>query len=145
MPVQKIGALLGERELQSLSRKARRLMELQQVFLDSAPPALSRASRVKDYKAGTLFLSAQNAAIATKLRQLAPSLLLNIRKTDLEITGIQIAVQVKEVTDLPQKKPLKPGLSTENIGVFRKLSDALPESELKSALAALIRRHARRR
>ena len=144
MPTQKIGALLGAGELQALSRKARRLMELQQVFLDSAPPSLSRASRVKDYRMGTLFLSAENAAVAMKLRQLAPSLLLKIRKREAEITGIKIAVQVKEVTDPPQSKPEKPGLSAENVGVFRKLSDALPQSELKSALAKLVRRHERR-
>jgi hypothetical protein len=145
VPVQKIGALLGGRELQALSRKARRLMELQQVFLDSAPPALSRASRVKDYKTGILFLSAENAAVATKLRQLAPSLLLNIRKTEPEVTGIQIAVQVNDVTYARQKTSRKPRLSAENIGVFRKLSDTLPESELKSALANLIRRHGDKR
>lgn len=145
MPTQKIGALLGAGELQALSRKARRLMELQQVFLDSAPPSLSRASQVKDYRMGTLFLSAENAAVAMKLRQLAPSLLLKIRKREAEITGIKIAVQVKEVTDPPQSKPEKRGLNAENVGVFRKLSDALPQSELKSALANLVRRHERRR
>lgn len=145
MPPQKIGALLGAGELRALSRKARRLMELQQVFLDSAPPSLARASRVKDYRTGTLFLSAENAAVAMKLRQLAPSLLLKIQKREAEVTGIKIAVQVKEVTDRPQSKPEKRGLSAENVGVFRKLSDRLPQSELKCALANLIRRHERRR
>src|SRR5690242_16616865 len=97
VPSQKIGALLGAGELRTLSRKARRLMELQQVFLDSAPPSLARASRVKDYRTGTLFLSAENAAVAMKLRQLTPSLLLKIQKREAEVTGIKIAVQVKEV------------------------------------------------
>jgi hypothetical protein len=145
VPTKKISALLGARELQALSRKARHLMELQQVFLDSAPPSLSRASQVRDYQAGTLFLSAENAAVATKLKQLAPSLLLKIRKREPEITGIRIAVQVKEVTEQPQGKPKKHPLSTENIGIFRRLSEALPNSELKSALANLVRRHERRR
>jgi len=145
VPPQKISALLGARELQALSRKARRLMELQQVFLDSAPPSLSRASHVRDYQTGTLFLSAENAAVATKLKQLAPSLLLNIRKRELEVTGIRIAVQVKEVTEQPQSKSKKRPLSSENIGVFRELSEALPNSKLKSALANLVRRHERRR
>src|SRR4029079_3611242 len=107
VPPQKIGALLGAGELRALSRKARRLMELQQVFLDSAPSSLSRASRVQDYQTGILFLSAENAAVATKLRQLAPSLLLKIRKRDAEVTGIKIAVQVKEITETPQNTPEK--------------------------------------
>jgi hypothetical protein len=120
-------------------------MELQQVFLDSAPPSLSRASRVQDYQTGTLFLSAENAAVATKLRQLAPSLLLKIRKREAEVTGIKIAVQVKEITETPQSTPEKGGLSAENVRVFRELLDSLPHSELKRALRNLIRRHEPRR
>jgi hypothetical protein len=149
VPPQKIGALLGAGELRALSRKARRLMELQQVFLDSAPSSLSRASRVQDYQTGTLFLSAENAAVATKLRQLAPSLLLKIRKREVEVTGIKIAVQVKEITETPQSTPEKGGLSAENLRVFRELLDSLPDSlphsELKRALRNLIRRHEPRR
>ena len=145
MPARKIGSLLATRELQALSRKARRLTELQQVFLDSAPRSLSRASRVKHYQAGTLFLSAENAAVAVKLKQLAPSLLSNIRKREPEITGIRVAVQVKEVADEPQTKRHKRPLGTDNIEIFRKLAETLPESGLKSALAALVRRHERQR
>jgi hypothetical protein len=145
VPPQKIGALLGAGELRALSRKARRLMELQQVFLDSAPSSLSRASRVQDYQTGTLFLSAENAAVATKLRQLAPSLLLKIRKREAEVTGIKIAVQVKEITKTPQSTAEKGGLSAENVRVFRELLDSLPHSELKRALRNLIRRHEPRR
>lgn len=145
MPAQKIGSLLATRELQGLSRKARRLMELQQVFFDSAPRSLARACRIKDYRTGTLFLSAENAAVATKLKQLAPSLLLNIRKREPEVTGIQVSVQVKEVTNEPQSNSEKRPLSTDNIANFRKLSETLPESGLKAALTTLIRRHERQR
>jgi hypothetical protein len=139
----KIGALLGAPELSTLSRKARRLATLQQLFLDCAPPALTRASRVAQYQTGTLFLAADNAAVAAKLRQLAPSLLSNIRKREPEITGIKIAVQVKEITSQAQRARPPGHAGIENLHAFRALADALPESGLKSAVRALVRRHER--
>jgi len=145
LPAQKIGALLGAPELAALSRKARRLAELQQVYLNCAPHPLAQASRVADFKTGTLFLRADNAAAATKLKQLAPRLLLNIRKREPEVTGIKIAVQVKEITRKPDADPEQKHAGIENIGVFRTLADRLPESALKTAVKALVRRHGGRR
>jgi hypothetical protein len=141
VPAQRIGALLGAPELRTLSRKAQRLAELQNIFLDCAPAPLGRASRVRDYQAGTLYLSADNAAVATKLRQLAPSLLLAIRKREPEITGIKIAVQVREVTPGATTKTQPGRIALENVEVFRALAEKLPESHLKSAVAKLVRRH----
>ncbi|MGQ0525062.1 MAG: DciA family protein [Betaproteobacteria bacterium] len=145
MPAQRIGALLGAPELRTLSRKAQRLAELQHIFLDCAPAPLGRASRVRGYQAGTLYLSADNAAVATKLRQLAPSLLLAIRKRVPEITGIKIVVQVREVTAAAASKPQPARIALENIEIFRALAEKLPESQLKSAVAKLVRRHGRGR
>lgn len=145
MPAQRIGALLGAPEVATLSRKARRLAKLQTVFLDCAPATLRRASRVRDYQNGTLHLSADNAAVATKLRQLAPSLLLSIRKREPEITGIKIAVQVREVTPRAKSEPHSKAIGIENVEVFRALAEKLPESQLKDAVAKLVLRHGRRR
>lgn len=145
MPAQRIGALLGAPELRTLSRKAQRLAELQSIFLDCAPAPLCRASRVRDYQAGTLYLSADNAAVATKLRHLTPRLLLDIRKREPEITGIKIAVQVREVTPGAATKPQSGTIGLENVEIFRALAEKLPASSLKSAVAKLVRRHGRGR
>jgi len=144
VPTRKIGALLDAPELQPLARKAQRLAELHSVFLDCAPAPLCRASRVRDYYAGTLYLSADNAAVATKLRQLAPSLLLNIRKSAPEVTGIKIAVQVREVTPRPAGKSSARISGIENVEIFRALAAKIPESPLKAAISRLVRRHGRR-
>ncbi|MGQ0749908.1 MAG: DciA family protein [Betaproteobacteria bacterium] len=141
VPARKIGALLEAPELKSLARKAQRLAELHSVFLDCAPAPLCRASRVRDYRAGTLYLSADNAAVATKLRQLAPSLLLSIRKRAPEITGIKIAVQVREVTARPAAGSRTSATGIENVDIFRALAEKLPESPLKAAVSRLVRRH----
>ena len=144
MPAQKISSWLASGELRTLSSKAQRLTELQQVFFDSAPPSLAQASRVKNYRTGTLFLSADNAAVAAKLKQLAPRLLVTIQKLEPEITGIRIEVQVKGSQREPQARIKNSSLTTDSIEHFRKLSEAIPESTLKSALANLVRRHGRR-
>lgn len=128
-----------------LADKARRLTELQQVFFDSAPPLLARASRVKNYRAGTLFLLADNAAVAAKLKQLAPRLLVNIQKREAEVTGIRVEVQVKESECETPGKLKNSSLTIDSIEHFRKLSEAVPDSPLKSALTNLVHRHGRRK
>lgn len=144
MPAQKIGSWLASGELRTLSRKAQRLTELQQVFFGSAPAPLAQASRVKNYQAGTLFLLADNAAVAAKLKQLAPRLLVTIQKLEPEVTGIRIEVQVNESQYKTQAKVKKISLRIDSVEHFRKLSEAIPDSPLRSALTNLVRRHGRR-
>ena len=144
MPANRIAALLDAPEIKALSRKAKRICELQQVFVDSAPASLTRAARVTDCRAGTVFVSADNGATATKLRQLAPSLLLNIRKRETEVTAIKITVQVREVTDAGVTHARVSPIEEENLQRFRELAESLGDSALKSALTRLVRRHGRR-
>lgn len=144
MPTQKIGKLLAaSSELQALSVKTRHLMELQQLYITVAPGPLAQASRVKNFRAGTLFLFASNAAVAAKLQQLIPSLLVNIQKQEPQITGIRVEVQVSDVPDRRVKSPEKHSLPIEIIDDFRKLAERVNDPALKSALARLVRRHSR--
>src|SRR5438045_1125876 len=95
MPLHTIGNLLGATdELKALAAKTRRLQELQKLYFASAPRELASLSRVKNLRAGTLFIAADNSAVAAKLRQLAPTLLASLCKSEAEVTGIRIEVQV---------------------------------------------------
>ena len=144
MAAQKINSwLTASGELGTLSAKALRLSELQQVFINSAPPQLAGAIRVKSFRAGTLFLLADNSTVAAKLRQLVPRVLLDIQKTEAEVTGIQIQVQVKSSTKSASTAAKKTALSHETIEEFRKLSERVPNQNLKSALAKFVRRRAK--
>ena len=146
MPAHKIGRLLAaSNDLKALSGKVRCLSELQRMFFDCAPPSLAKASRVKNYRAGTLFLVAENAAVAAKLLQLAPRLLSFIRKQELQVTKIQISVQVESARADPRTESRKKILGPDSIHKFTKLAEDLPESPLKSAITRLARRHARSR
>ena len=146
MPLQKIGTLLGNTpELKALSVRARRMRELQTLYLRSAPLELASSSRVKNYRAGTLLIGADNAAVAAKLKQLAPSLLASIRKSEGEITGIRIEVQVSGAPSGRRKKSDKTPLSADAIEKFEALAKRVPAGGLKSALGNLVRRHRARK
>lgn len=146
MPLHTIGDLLGAaEELRTLSARARRLRELQTLYVGSAPRELAQSSRVRNLRGGTLLVSADNAAVAAKLRQLAPTLLASIRKNEAEVTGIRIEVQVSgalhERVPGSRKKPLP----ADAIQEFDGLAKRIPDGSLKSALARLVRRHKKSR
>ncbi|MBI2295219.1 MAG: DUF721 domain-containing protein [Betaproteobacteria bacterium] len=141
MPARKIGNLLAQSgQLRALSRQAQRLAELQQVLFEAVPPLLTSATRVKNYRAGTLFLLADNAAVAAKLRQLAPRLLVHVRKRETQVTGIQVEVQVAaHQTGLP-KRSRKRELNVAAIDDFQALADVLHDAPLKRAVTRLVQR-----
>ncbi len=141
MPAHKIRDLLATPgELRALSRQAQRLVELQRVVSEAVPPTLSALTRVKNYRAGTLFLLADNAAVAAKLRQLAPRLLHHVQKWAIEVTVIRVEAQVKSPPIRIENEVMKRALPADAIKDFGSLAEALPPSPLKSALARLVAR-----
>ena len=142
MPVQKIGDVIASSgNLQALTRKARRLRELQLLLSDAAPPLLAAASRVVDLKSGTLVVVSDNAAVAAKLRQLAPRLLQHVREQAIEVTGIRVEVQVKPHKIKTEEYFGKHPLPADAIQDLERLSDGLPPSQLKQALDRMVSRH----
>jgi hypothetical protein len=141
VPVQKIGDVIATSgNLNALARHARRLSDLQQLLLEATPSALAAASRVTDLKAGTLVVLADNAAVAAKLRQLAPRLLKHVQKQQVEVTGIRVDVQVKTHKIKAEHEFTKRPLTPEAIKGLGGLAEALPPSPLKSALVRLLAR-----
>lgn len=141
MPVQKIGDVIANSgNLTALARHARRLSDLQQLLLEATPFALAAASRVTDLRAGTLVLLADNAAVAAKLRQLAPRLLKHVQKQQAEVTGIRVDVQVKTHKIKAEDEVTKRPLPAEAIKDLGGLAETLSPSPLKSALDRLLAR-----
>src|SRR6185295_7110218 len=124
MAARKIGEVLAvSGELKALSREARRLAELEQLLFAALPRALAEATRIKSLRAGTLILSADNAAVAAKLRQIAPRFLLHVQKSATEVSGIRIDVQPALQQEKRVKRPEKslPGVTA--ITNFQSLSE----------------------
>jgi hypothetical protein len=53
---------------------ARLLVQLAGIYQEMTPPYLAHASRVANYKSRVLVIHADSGAVATKLRQMAPTL-----------------------------------------------------------------------
>jgi hypothetical protein len=142
MPLNTLGTLLGAtEELRALQARVRRLRQLQTLYFMAAPRELASSSRVKSYRAGTLFVGADNAAVAAKLKQLAPRLLASLRRMESEITKIRIEVQVSgrapERAYVSRKSSLSPDTATK----FHALAAQVSDPGLKSALERFARRH----
>ena len=58
-----------------------------------APPQLAQRCALGGFVEGNLTIYADNGAIAAKLRQMLPSLLLKFQAMGYEVTAIRIAVQ----------------------------------------------------
>ena len=139
MTAHKVGEFLATTgELKALSRAATRLAELEQLLLSTAPHALSEATRIKTFRAGTLVVSADNAAVASKLKLLAPQLLIQIREREPEVTGIRVEVQPAPGAAKRQSGKLAMGDGA--VSGFRNLAAELADSPLKKAVERLVRR-----
>jgi hypothetical protein len=142
MPLTTFGALFGTTEtLKALKARVRRLAELQSLYVRTAPRELAGSSRVKGCGAGTLFVFADNAAVAAKLKQLAPRLLAAIRENEPEINQIRIEVQVRGRQGVSGAKSRKKPLSRATVRRFDALAETIPEGALKAAIARLAARH----
>ena len=142
MPLHTFGSLIGaSAELKALNALARRLDALQAAYHHATPPELACASRVKSCGAGTLHVAADNAAVAAKLKQLAPTLLAAIRCSQSEITQIRISVEVNGRATPRAYRSQKQALTKLTIGRLDELAERVHDSRLKAALARLARRH----
>ncbi|HZM47087.1 MAG TPA: DciA family protein [Burkholderiales bacterium] len=139
MTAHKIGEILtATGQLKALSRGAQRLAELERLLLSAAPRALSEATRIKSFRDGTLVVSADNAAVASKLKLLAPQLLMHIREREPEVTGIRVEVQ--PAPGAAPRKTAKRALGGTAIAEFQSLAAGLADSPLKSAVERLVQR-----
>jgi hypothetical protein len=145
MPTQRLSALLAAGKFSPLCDESRRMRELQRVLLDSAPLSLAQASRVTMVRSATLYLSADNVAVAAKLRQITPRLLRAFRERVPEVTGIRVEAQVSERERRLRNDPNKTALGVETIDNFERLAAQVPDAGLRSALETLVRRHRAKR
>ncbi len=144
MPVRRISDYINESDrLRPLVTKARRAAGLDEVLLSAAPPSLAQACKVKEERGGTLVLVAENAAVASKLKQLAPRLLLTYQNQGEKITGIRIEVQVDSASGANGDGRTTRSLSADSVENLQQLVRRLEESPLKAALARLAARRKR--
>jgi hypothetical protein len=146
MPAYNIRSLLGaSNEFKALRDKTQHLRALQQAYVGSTPAELAEASRVGYVRASTLWIFADNSAVASKLRQMLPRVLPVIQKLEPEITGIQIQVQAEKGEISPSHHAKKETLSLDNIELIEILAKSVPDPDLKSALTQFAARNRKSR
>jgi hypothetical protein len=148
MAARKINFYLGSLRLtpehQRLFSSTDKLIAMQQVFMKIAPPQLAQRSALGAFVGGDLTIYARNGAIAAKLRQMLPSLLLKFRARGYEVTAIRIAVQANYHSTIePDVTVKKRKMGRAGVESLANLVVALPPSPLRTAVARLLKRQAK--
>ena len=148
MAARKINFYLGSLRLapehQRLFSYTDKLTAMQQVFMKIAPPQLAQRCALGAFVEGDLTIYARSGAIAAKLRQMLPSLLLKFRARGYEVTAIRIAVQANynSITDT-EKVVKRLEIGQAGLESLSDLVSALPASPLRTAVAHLLKRQAK--
>lgn len=122
---------------------ARLLVKLAGLYQEIVPAHLGEASNVANYKSRVVVIHASNGAVATKLRQMAPTLADELGKRGLECSSVQVKVQAWQFPEAAREATLKP-LSARTGQALTALRDSLPAvSPLRAALENLLARSAR--
>lgn len=143
MPAYKIGSYLNASDIPHLAQ-ARQLLKIQQVFLKIAPPQLAHFCRVGHFTQKTLTLFADSGAIAAKLKQVLPFLLLNFQKQGFDFNVIRVEVQVCS-GGLPPTLGKPARLTPAGLESLQRLASKLPPSPLKTAVQAMLAEQPRRK
>lgn len=144
MTVRKVGAFLSALEKSpsghDLSHKINELNDIQQLFSTIIPAHLEKSCALGLPANEKLVIFAKNASIATRLKQISPTLLQKLKNLGGKITSIQIAVQAYHHTNLTDN--LSKGnrqLSAASKESLKQFAMSLPASELKSAVESLLK------
>ena len=125
-----------------LAAHAERLVSLQRIYAQIAPPALLQSSQVANYKAGIVIIHAANGAVAAKLRQLAPSLCGEFSKSGVEVTQIGVKVQPPPTLQPDPAPPCERTVSDHSRETLMRQAETLPaDSQLRAALERLAQRN----
>lgn len=142
MTIQKLGSFFNAApELRQVYIQATHLQLLQQVLRDQLPVGMATACSVSSVRQGVLTVHADNGAMALKLKQMAPTLLLPIQERDATILSLRIIVQIKDRNQA--RKRNKPYLGATSCNILAEFAENLQDTPLKSAIGRMVRRHKR--
>lgn len=111
---------------------------MQNHYQQIAPATLIQASRVMQLHGQTLIISADNGAVAAKLRQISPEMMSAFEARGIQVTGIQIRVQVR--SRIAPVIPPRRTVGNKGKKELENLVLNLQESPLRNALRRLAKR-----
>ena len=141
-----LASLGAAADQQGLFAQANQLTLMQQAFVEIAPLQLTGHCTLGCLSEGNLTLYASSGAIAAKLKQISPSVLLKFQKKGYEVTAIRVAVQAHHhTTDMDSGADKSPEVGPVGAESLSQLAAGLPESPLKTAVESLLKKHAGQR
>jgi hypothetical protein len=136
-----LGAMRLTPEHQRLFSYMDQLTAMHQAFLKIAPPQLAQRCALGGFSEGNLTICADNGAIAAKLRQTLPSLLLKFHAVGYEVTAIRITVQANYRNNRGRGiTGKKHGIGQAGMESLNELAAGLPQSPLKTAVESLLKK-----
>jgi hypothetical protein len=125
----------------ALMPQTRRLIELREILSSLLPEPLARRCSVANFKQGRVVIFAANGAVAAKLKLMLPALLEQISGRASQVTGLEVVVQAPESEHQLTEKSAK--MSSIGALELARLSEQLPDSDLKTALSRIAFQHRR--
>ena len=122
----------------ALMPQTERLLQLREFWRQVVPANLVRSCSVANVRQGRLQVFAYNSAVAAKLRLLAPTICLEMKRRAMEVTALEVTVQ--PVTGLVRAPRVRPAIAKGAAPSLRARSSQLTESKLKNAVDALLHR-----
>lgn len=141
-------SILGEsQDYAQIFSRANVIYKNQLTFKQLIPKQLAPYCTIGQINAGKLTVLVDNSAIASKLKQILPSLLVKLQQRGWEVTSFQISVQAnhaafntkKSVTNGNKEKKIK--LSETGKKYLNQLATSLPNTELSEAIRSFVRKH----
>lgn len=129
-----INALMRENEaLKPIQDRLARISRIQHSFAETLPPGLNESCRVATVEGSTLVIAAANGAVAAKLKQMLPRLLVKFqenKKQEQQVTAISVVVQPSYFATDPGRRAPVPR-EPMPIGKLAELAESLEDSPLK--------------
>lgn len=140
MPSKKLGEFLSSAsETGRLVPQAAELLEIRQALRELLPDTLRGFCEIARVKQGNVVIFAENNATAAKLRLIAPTILSELGRRGLKVTGIEPRVQGGK-SQATQAAPKAVELSSAAGEALDQLSARLPDSRLRRAIRSLARK-----
>lgn len=121
--------------LAHLQEHASRLLRLQHAYDEFAPAHLARSSWIANLKAGVVVIHAANGAVAAKLNQLTPRFVDEFLKRGVDLTGIEVRLQVTPFRPAPSVSQPRPITAKARQALARLESNLPADSPLRRILA----------
>ncbi len=131
------GLLRSEPQFAVALPEAERLFELNRRFAGIVPAAVARACRVAAIHDEVALIPCANGAAASRVRAQAKGVAGVLSRPEAPVASVK--VKIRADWNLPPA-PEKHDIPASGLYAFEQLEGSLPEGDLKSALARLIKR-----